>query len=596
LVVGWVFCPSGGGPRPDAADRGELRLHVHGVSGPSGATLLGRFCHGDAALRAHVIAHLREEEALRPDVIFAEIVHLPGGRLGNILGRPMLREYEIVYLASGGADEAHQIRIDDLLVSVRGTRVMLRSRRLDREIVPRMTTAHNYSGAALGIYRFLCALQTQDGASLGFSWGLLEHAPFLPRVRSGRAVLCPATWTLAKTDLAPLARGSLAARYAAARALRERLRIPRWAGLRDGDNVLPIDFEQPLYLDAIASMLKSRDTVQLVEITISASEACACGPEGSFAHEIVVPFVRTSSRGASTVRAADARFSARTFAPGSEWLYAKIYTGTAAAEAVLRDAIAPLRAQWAPQTWFFIRYSDPHSHLRVRFRGDPARLAGEILPALHEALAPMLADGRVWRLQLDTYAREVERYGGPVGVELAEELFAADSDAALAIALALRDDHGNQRRCDLALYGAHRLLCDLGLDLAARLALVRTAREAFAREHAVTRDFERHLGLKFRQRRAVIEELLGRGVDDNTGAAFEMRGVRVQQISVKLRSEIAAGAIMLPVDDLAASFVHMHINRMLRADHRAQELVIYDMLERVYDAKFARARRGGAGD
>jgi thiopeptide-type bacteriocin biosynthesis protein len=570
----------------DAADRGELRVHAHGIAGPSGAPLLGRFCHGDAELRAHVEAHLRAEESLRPDAIFAEVVHLPEGRLGNILGRPTLRAHEIAYLGVGGADDAHRIGIDDLLVAVRGERIVLRSKRLGREIVPRMTTAHNFSGAALGIYRFLCALQALDGASVRFTWGPFEGAPFLPRVRAGSAVLSPATWTLSKADLAPLARGAAAERVDAAAKLRERTHLPRWVGLRDGDNVLPVDLAHPLHLDSLAQLVKSRDVATLVELAISPEETCALGPEGRFAHEIVVPFVRDAepARASAALDVADANV-VRSFIPGSEWLYAKIYTGTAAADAVLRDAIAPLARARKHASWFFIRYNDPRWHLRVRFRGDAARLTAEILPALHTALAPMIADGRVWRVQLDTYEREVERYGGPRGIELAEDVFAADSDAALAIVAALTQDDGNARRGDLALYGTHALLCDLGLDLVARLSLVRGLREAFAREHQVTGDFEKKIGMKFRERRRALEAVVAGEIGDDARAAFAARSERVSAIAAKLAEANVS------VVDLAGSLVHMHVNRLLRADHRAQELVIYDLLERIYDAQHARSRK-----
>src|SRR6185503_8509434 len=53
---------------------GAFRLLVKGIDGPSGATLLGRFCHADSVLCEKVEKHLRAEEALRPDAIFAEIV------------------------------------------------------------------------------------------------------------------------------------------------------------------------------------------------------------------------------------------------------------------------------------------------------------------------------------------------------------------------------------------------------------------------------------------------------------------------------------------------------------------------------------------
>ena len=99
----------------------------------------------------------------------------------------------------------------------------------------------------------------------------------------------------------------------------------------------------------------------------------------------------------------------------------------------MREVIRPLvdRAlgSGAAEGWFFIRYADPTWHLRLRFRGDPVRLHGEVLPLLQEAVAPLLESGRVRRLALDTYERELERYGGPIGMPLCEALFQADSAA-----------------------------------------------------------------------------------------------------------------------------------------------------------------------
>ncbi|MEJ7677395.1 MAG: lantibiotic dehydratase family protein [Segetibacter sp.] len=86
------------GESASAIDSGDYQFYLNGFGGPSAATLLGRFCHGNEALTAKVKECLQEEEQYNADAIYAEVVHLPEARTGNVLLRPQLRDYEIVYL------------------------------------------------------------------------------------------------------------------------------------------------------------------------------------------------------------------------------------------------------------------------------------------------------------------------------------------------------------------------------------------------------------------------------------------------------------------------------------------------------------------
>src|SRR5262249_36646856 len=131
---------------------------------------------------------------------------------------------------------------------------------------------------------------------------------------------------------------------------------------------------------------------------------------------------------------------------------------------------------------FFIRYGDPDWHVRLRFHGEPRRLHGEVMPALEAATGPLLEDGRVWRIQVDTYEREVERYGGAAGIELSERLFGADSNAVLRILETLSGDEGADARWRLTLRGMDQLLDDLGLPFEGKRAVVTRARESYGRE------------------------------------------------------------------------------------------------------------------
>src|SRR5262249_28086473 len=59
----------------------KCSFYLHGVTGPSGATLLGRFCYAHDQLTAAVKEHLQAEEAARSGepLVFAEVAHLPEG-------------------------------------------------------------------------------------------------------------------------------------------------------------------------------------------------------------------------------------------------------------------------------------------------------------------------------------------------------------------------------------------------------------------------------------------------------------------------------------------------------------------------------------
>jgi thiopeptide-type bacteriocin biosynthesis protein len=156
----------------------------------------------------------------------------------------------------------------------------------------------------------------------------------------------------------------------------------------------------------------------------------------------------------------------------------KLYTSQAEADEILAETIGPLSRRWLTKggirRWFFIRYSDPEFHLRWRLEGDPKTLTRRIWPAIQKAVGGLLEQGKVWRVQLDTYEREVERYGGPEAFPLVEQLFHADSEAVLDLSGMLEPgDAGLDERWRLALAGADRLLHDLGLTDPERLQLTR---------------------------------------------------------------------------------------------------------------------------
>lgn len=529
------------------------RTVLHFATGPSGARLLGRFCHADAELAERVRDHVRAEEALDPEAIHAEVVHLPAGRMANIVARPLLREWELEWLGRSGAPADRRLQASDLLVSLRRGRFVLRSRRLGRRVVPRLSCAHNFDRRSPAVYRFLAAVQADGVAGdLAWSWGPFTDAAFTPRVRSGRIVLAPATWRVDPAGLAGTA---------ALEAWRTRLRVPRWVCLAEGDNRLALDLDNPLCAE---TLLRRREAVVLEELLPGPDQLVANAPDGARAVELVIPLVaeRAPARLPVPPPAGAVR---RTFGPGSEWTTLKLYTGTAAADVLLRETIAPavreLIAAGVADRWFFLRYADPGYHLRVRLHGDAGAITDRMGGLAQEALDTGLAHDAA----LATYHREVERYGGAGAIEIAEQVFHADSEAALALLERLeRGEPGHEERWRLGVIGALALLRDFGV--ADPEAFARSQRAAFEHELGAGAPLRRAVARRAREHRTLLLEAdpaLAPGV-----AIIAERSERIAPLVAALHDPEA----------VVANYVHMWLNRLHRTDNQFHEYVSYALL------------------
>lgn len=582
-----------------AADEGDYLFELGACGGPSAANLLGRFCHGDAALTEKVKACLEEEAQTHPDHIYAEVIHLPEARVGNILLRPQLRPYEIVYLGNGSVPASHQIPVTDLMVSIQhDNTIVLRSKSLNKRVVPRLSTAHNYRAGGLPIYKFLCDLQFQQlHTGLGWHWEHLSNEPFLPRVRYGKIILSKCTWVLQKKDYPELTTkdkekksGAATRHIALFRQIREQLQLPRYLVIAEGDNELLIDMDNEACLHILATTLIKRERVVLQEFLHTADQCWVEGAQGHYTNEVIIPLKSTLTKPPGQAVESPARaeqLPARRFVTGSEWLYVKIYCGTSSAEKILKTVIRPLTRELVEEgiidKWFFLRYSDPEHHIRIRFHhaGDKG-FWKTVLERLYAAIQNDLDNGLAYRIQTDTYEREIERYGAAT-MELSEDIFYYDSEAVIDTIDLLEGEEGEQYRWLLAARGIDMLLQDAGYTLPAKAALLKRMQQSFFQEFGGDKALQNQLNDKHREHMRQLAGFLNPQQDNENGieevtAIFTLRSMRITN---------ALQASGLAVHEQLSSYIHMFLNRMLLSNQRKHELVIYHCLNRYYDSQIA---------
>jgi lantibiotic biosynthesis protein len=474
---------------PAAIDDGAFRVVVGPNLGADAAGRgLGRFVDllGPRA-REGMAAVARAEERLARGAILAELVFTPDwSRAANVAVRPPTRAREIPIAAPPGVPADAVVPLDELVVGVRAGRLAVLWPAREAEVVAVQGHMLNPLQAPPEAAFLLEAARGFRAQLVPFDWGPAASFPFLPRVQRGRIVLSLARWRVdpSRGDLEPASGEEFASSLAS---WRERFAVPRHVYLAVVDNRLMLDLEQAEHVELLREELRrlpQDHTAVLEEALPGPDHAWLPGPDGGHLAELVVPLA-LAERGApaaappaARTRAAGAAPSAgaRLRLPGSDWLYAKLYGPRSFEDELIAG---PLRSfgQFAlgaglSDGWFFVRYEDPRPHLRVRFHGEPTTLTGALMRELCEWAAGLVGDGVATELAIDTYEREVERYGGERGMLASEAVFVADSAAAADLLRVTRDGL-ELDATTLAVVSVDELLDALGVGAAERTELCR---------------------------------------------------------------------------------------------------------------------------
>ncbi|NOU16125.1 MAG: lantibiotic dehydratase family protein [Bacteroidales bacterium] len=262
----------------------------------SAANIIGRFCHGDQVISSITKEITEFERIFYKEEIVAEIVHLPESRTGNILLRPILREYEIPYLTKSTLNKDFQLDIKDLHISIpNGRYIQLRSKKLNKVIIPRLTTAHNFRFNSLPIYEFLCDLQFQNLRSvIHFDWGFLDsNVGLFPRVTYRNIILSLAYWNIDKDEMKKYVTLKDDELIKVITDWRKQKGIPSYVKLIQGDNELLLNLNNLICIKILFSLIKKQKIFRLEEFLFSSENSIINGPNGYHSNQFIFHFFKS---------------------------------------------------------------------------------------------------------------------------------------------------------------------------------------------------------------------------------------------------------------------------------------------------------------
>lgn len=276
----------------------------------------------------------------------------------------------------------------------------------------------------------------------------------------------------------------------------------------------------------------------------------------------------------------------RKYYPGDEWLYIKIYCGIKTSESILLEYIYPfalhLKKVGIISKWFFIRYSDPDFHLRVRLLLTDKKQTGTVINGLNQRCRKLLQSHYIHDILIVTYVREIERYGGNL-MEQTETLFYLNSKCVCSLLKAIRKSDVNYRWM-LAFKLTDDFFDILGIDMDAKIKLTDMLDQSYKREFGFTMYNAKQLNTIYRQHRKTICDILENKIEDENYLKACTIIKKTNQQEKEVLRQIYTQNMNI------SSMLHMMMNRLFASQNRLHELLIYNFLNRYYKSVLAQQK------
>ncbi|WP_422089454.1 thiopeptide-type bacteriocin biosynthesis protein [Tenacibaculum ovolyticum] len=283
----------------------------------------------------------------------------------------------------------------------------------------------------------------------------------------------------------------------------------------------------------------------------------------------------------------------RDFIIGDEWIYYKVYSGAKTSDKILLDIIEPvsdyLLSEKIIDKWFFIRYSDPKPHLRIRFHLVSTNKIGEVVNTLFKELNKYYHNDIIWKIQLDSYQREIERYGNNT-IIYSEDLFFHDSKMILKFLKTTNDD---EVRWLFSLKAIDNHLDSFGYSLLEKISFLERLKTGYRSEFGKSKLLNKGINDRYRLNQKKIKDILEEKNKDYSLAISEILNQKnelTNQIIEKIKDLLNKNTLQVDYDKLNMSYIHMLMNRLFKSKNRVYEMVCYDFLFRYYQSKIARMK------
>ncbi|MGB0868220.1 MAG: lantibiotic dehydratase [Flavobacteriales bacterium] len=549
----------------------EERLFFEYLGANNGINIIGRFSGISKEVDDHIDKIITIEKKGFKGAVLAEISHLPQSRVGNVICRKPLFDYEIPYLSNYSPDKKDAILVTDLEIGVQNNRIVLWSKKINKEVIPKLPNAHNFSNSSNPIYFFLSSLQSQNySRNMFFNWGNVSKIYHkLPRVQYKNIIISYAQWKLNKDDIDELLTCIDSNKINDQKVKKWKLKhgLPRFVILVEGDNELIIDLENEYIVKMFISEVRKKSNILLKEYPFDLVE------ESFVPNQFIATLVNPSKKKYPTVEYFSPTIKQK-FLSGLEWNFIKIYGGVNTVDRIFIDKIFGLLMESNNKNWFFIRYKDKGGeHLRLRFKPDPqGQLKKSILKVLENAIDKNL----IAHVEEGIYEREIKRYKENA-MEESEYFFHIDSKIITTFLNYNQDENKHIYRWMFALYLVDFYLSKITNNFEQKHKMIEPLKKGFQSEFYYSVQLKKEINKEYRSNLSKIEMALS--YFSNEESHFKSI---IDALELEGFSELDDLINNSYKNQTLNSFLHMCINRIFMESQRKHELIVYEYLSKYY--------------
>ncbi|MEV7331436.1 lantibiotic dehydratase [Micromonospora sp. NPDC093244] len=416
----------------DAIDRGEFTLQITGAP-RTPSSMAGRFAyllHPSEQKQLAASFTTESDKALTVQVSFPP--RLPRNQNVTRVGR--ILPFVLPLSEQPGWPD---IGVDEVAVTVDGEQMYLVHRPTGRRIVPYIPHALDTIVQSPPLARFLAEVADARSTAFGpFNHGAAaRNLPYIPRIRHGRIILAPARWLLTSLDLPPSTAGDTEDPWDVALAeWRRRWRVPARVVACRSELRLPLNLDHALDRTLLRTRLNGAEGLELREDAPAEGHGWTDGRRVEFL-TAMTPTAPPTRRLPVTAPPGE------TLRPGtSTVLHAQLIGAPARFDDLITTHLPRLADQLAGlglQRWWIRRHRDTirveaDQYLSLYLRlAEPTGHAA-VYAALAEFAADLAARALPAQLILAPYHQHPARYGHGPTLDAAEQVFAADTTAAIA--------------------------------------------------------------------------------------------------------------------------------------------------------------------